>query len=120
MWQRSHKCSLEERKLELRLGPPGEEEFVNEKSMKNVKKERDEESPLSLGYAKDSSFLKLSSMQVMEKDASQSQPCCTNLQDGEKNSFSPSSARNSALPNRSQKRYSFAFLSYKLYLCLWF
>lgn len=104
MWQRSHKCSLEERKLELRLGPPGEEEFVNEKSLKNVKKERDEESSLTLGYAKDSSFLKLSSMQVMKKDASQSQPCCTNLQDGEKNAFSPSSARNSALPNRSQKR----------------
>ncbi|CAJ2663810.1 unnamed protein product [Trifolium pratense] len=46
MWQRSHKCSLEEeKKLELRLGPPGEEEPYNEKSMKNVKKERDESQP---------------------------------------------------------------------------
>jgi hypothetical protein len=74
MWQKSHKCSLEEeRKLELRLGPPGEDESYNEKSMKNVKKERDE-----------------------------SQPCCTNL------------------TNKSQKRYSFDFLSYIYLLCLWF
>ncbi|GAU24760.1 hypothetical protein TSUD_355890 [Trifolium subterraneum] len=46
MWQRSHKSSLEEeRKLELRLGPPGEDESYNEKNMKNVKKERDESQP---------------------------------------------------------------------------
>ncbi|XP_061358376.1 auxin-responsive protein IAA26-like [Gastrolobium bilobum] len=43
MWQRSHKSS-EERKLELRLGPPGEESLIE-----NIKRERDE-SPLPLGY----------------------------------------------------------------------
>ncbi|KAL5062818.1 hypothetical protein RYX36_024555 [Vicia faba] len=112
MWQRSMK-------LELRLGPPGEEECVNEKSMKIVKKERDEheDSSLTLGYsskkdstfdlsnAKGSSFLQLSSMQGVEKDASQSQPCCTNLQDKEKKAFSPT-AKISDFPNRSQKRNS--------------
>ncbi|CAL5195549.1 unnamed protein product [Lathyrus oleraceus] len=105
MWQRSMK-------LELKLGPPGEEECVNEESMKNVKKERDEdekneESSLSLSYfakkdstcdfsnVKGSSFLQLSSMQGMEKDASQ----------GEKNAFSPSTKK-SDFSNRSQKRNS--------------
>ncbi|KAL2338023.1 hypothetical protein Fmac_012469 [Flemingia macrophylla] len=46
MWQRSHKSS-EERKLELRLGPPGEES-LNE-SIKKCNRERNE-SPLTLGY----------------------------------------------------------------------
>ncbi|TKY64440.1 Auxin-responsive protein IAA18 [Spatholobus suberectus] len=46
MWQRSHKSS-EERKLELRLGPPGEES-LNE-SIKRCNRERNE-SPLTLGY----------------------------------------------------------------------
>lgn len=46
MWQRSHK-SLEERKLELRLGPPGEES-LNE-SIKKCNRERNESS-LNLGY----------------------------------------------------------------------
>ncbi|XP_058745369.1 auxin-responsive protein IAA2-like [Vicia villosa] len=114
MWQRSME-------LELRLGPPGEEECVNEKSMKSVKKERyedgDEESLLTLGNfskkdstcdlsnAKGSSFLQLSSMQGVEKDASQSQPCCTNLHDKEKKAFSPFTKK-SDFPNRSQKRNS--------------
>lgn len=111
MWQRSME-------LELRLGPPGEEECVNEKSMKNVKKERDddEESLLTLSNfskkdltcdlsnAKGSSFLQLSSMQRVQKDASQSQPCCTNLQDEEKNVLLLS-AKKLDFPNRSQKRY---------------
>ncbi|KAJ1388734.1 PB1 domain [Sesbania bispinosa] len=109
MWQRSHESS-EERKLELRLGPPGEESSLNE-DMKNVKRERDE-SPLTLGCfstqkiststcyhqhnpqqakAKVSSFLQLQS-------SPQNMPRM-----GEKNAFSPSSA-NSDVPNKSQKR----------------
>ncbi|KAK7294266.1 hypothetical protein RJT34_17153 [Clitoria ternatea] len=47
MWQRSHKSSSEERELELRLGPPGEECFSG--SMKKSHRERDE-SQFSLGY----------------------------------------------------------------------
>ncbi|XP_027336798.1 auxin-responsive protein IAA18-like isoform X2 [Abrus precatorius] len=47
MWQRNHKSS-EERKLELRLGPPGEES-LNE-SIKNGNIGRDESSSLPLGY----------------------------------------------------------------------
>lgn len=50
-------------------------------------------------------------MAVMGKDESQSQPCCVDLQDAEKNAFSPSSA----LPNRSHKRYSCFSL---LYICI--
>nr|KYP54136.1 Auxin-responsive protein IAA26 [Cajanus cajan] len=46
MWQRNHKSS-EERKLELRLGPPGEES-PNE-SIKKCNRERNESS-LTLGY----------------------------------------------------------------------
>ncbi|CAJ1951079.1 unnamed protein product [Sphenostylis stenocarpa] len=46
MWQRSHRSS-EERKLELRLGPPGEE-YLNE-SIKKCITERNE-TPLTLGY----------------------------------------------------------------------
>ncbi|QCE02310.1 auxin-responsive protein IAA18-like isoform X2 [Vigna unguiculata] len=46
MWQRSHGSS-EERKLELRLGPPSEESF--DESIKKYITERNE-SPLTLGY----------------------------------------------------------------------
>ncbi|RDY00024.1 Auxin-responsive protein IAA18, partial [Mucuna pruriens] len=48
MWQRSHNKSSEERKLELRLGPPGEES-LNESIKKCNDRERSE-SPLTLGY----------------------------------------------------------------------
>lgn len=47
MWQRSHKSS-EERKLELRLGPPGEES-LNESIRKCNRERRRNESPLTLG-----------------------------------------------------------------------
>lgn len=115
MWNESQNSS-EERKLELRLGPPGEEP-INE-NMKSVNRERGE-SPLTLGYstchqqhsphqakAKASSFLQLSSspqnMPVIRKNVSQ--PCGEDLLNAEKNTFSISSA-NTAVLNRSQKRY---------------
>jgi len=47
MWQRSHRSS-EERKLELRLGPPSEESLNG--SIKKCFTERNE-SPLTLGYS---------------------------------------------------------------------
>ncbi|XP_057454418.1 auxin-responsive protein IAA26-like isoform X2 [Lotus japonicus] len=114
MWNESQNSS-EERKLELRLGPPGEEP-INE-NMKSVNRERGE-SPLTLGYstchqqhsphqakAKASSFLQLSSspqnMPVIRKNVSQ--PCGEDLLNAEKNTFSISSA-NTAVLNRSQKR----------------
>ena len=122
--RRSHNKSSEERELELRLGPPGEEDWSHHNENK---RERDDESALSLGYfstqkiyhqhnqnrakAKASSFLQLQSspqnMPVMGKESKDgSQPCCpkvVELHSAEKKAFSPSSA-NTAVPNSSQKR----------------
>lgn len=131
IYNKSEGKSSEERKLELRLGPPGgEEDWSLHDKTKNLNGERDE-SLLSLGYfphhatnknnnngfcTKGSSFLHQfpssssspqgNSMPVMGKDASQA-ACCTkvvDLQNADKKVFSPSSA-NTAVPNTSQKRY---------------
>ncbi|KAJ4718027.1 Auxin-responsive protein [Melia azedarach] len=121
--------SSEEKKLELRLGPPGGEDIWSLKdSTKNNNREREDQSLLCLGYFSSSmnnnhnnngfSFLhhQFSSTKttvtpqnspVMAKESSQ--PCCTKVVDlqsaAEKKAFSsPSPAKNIAVPNSSQKR----------------
>ncbi|XP_020228600.1 auxin-responsive protein IAA26 [Cajanus cajan] len=123
------KCS-EERKLELRLGPPGGEEWSHSGKMKKSNTER-EESLLSLGcfshailngfqskdttppwpsyHNKASSFLQFpSTPPVMGKEALASQACCpkvVELQNNDTKVFSPSSANTAvSQPNTSQKR----------------
>lgn len=116
--------SSEEKKLELRLGPPGGED--KRWSLKDsTNRERDNHHHhhhqylLSLGYFSSTnnsnnngfSFLhhhSSRSLPVMAKESSQ--PCCTKVADlqspAEKKAF-PSSApaKNTAVPNSSQKRY---------------
>lgn len=125
--------SSEEKKLELRLGPPGGED--KRWSLKDsTNRERDDHHHqylLSLGYFSSTnnsnnngfSFLhhhSSRSLPVMAKESSQ--PCCTKVADlqspAEKKAF-PSSApaKNTAVPNSSQKRYfSFSPLSFSLSL----
>ncbi|KAI9161842.1 hypothetical protein LWI28_021210 [Acer negundo] len=130
--ERRHHGSSEEKKLELRLGPPGGEDW----SLKdNNNRERDE-SLLSLSYfssmnnnqnnnknqnSNGFSFLQFptstktsqtapQSLPVMGKESSQ--PCCTKVVDlqsattAEKKAFSssPVPAKNTAVSNSSQKR----------------
>ncbi|KAH7565328.1 hypothetical protein ACOSP7_020349 [Xanthoceras sorbifolium] len=117
--ERSHGSS-EEKKLELRLGPPGGEDWS---VAKNNNRELDHESLLSLGYFSSMannqnnngfSFLHQfptkttpQSLPVIGKESSQ--PCCTKVVDlqsaAEKKAFSsPAPAKNTAVPNSSQKR----------------
>ena len=127
--------SSEEKKLELRLGPPGGED--KRWSLKDsTNRERDDHHNqylLSLGYFSSTnnsnnngfSFLhhhSPRSLPVMAKESSQ--PCCTKVADlqspAEKKAF-PSSApaKNTAVPNSSQKRYfSFSPLSFSLSIVL--
>lgn len=48
--KRADERSSEEKKLELRLGPPGEEWFFGENAAKGAKNRERDESPFSLGY----------------------------------------------------------------------
>ncbi|OAY53082.1 auxin-responsive protein IAA18 isoform X2 [Manihot esculenta] len=48
--KRADERSSEEKKLELRLGPPGEEWFFGENASKDAKNRERDESPFSLGY----------------------------------------------------------------------
>ncbi|CAN6573390.1 unnamed protein product [Malus baccata var. baccata] len=108
--------SSEEKKLELRLGPPGQDW--------SMKRERDEKSQslLSLGYfsspmSSNQTQKFISSYQQQAKVASflhlpvtpnkASQPWCTkavDLQKAENKGFSPAPANTAVLPNTSQKR----------------
>ncbi|CBI36050.3 unnamed protein product, partial [Vitis vinifera] len=112
---RSH-GSPEEKKLELRLGPPGEDWTIKDNTNNNNYRERDESlrNTGEEGYQvktqqqqqqTKASFLQFqSSPPVITKESSQ--PCCTkvvDLQNTEKKAFSPASA-NTAVPNSSQKR----------------
>ncbi|MED6158615.1 hypothetical protein PIB30_034347 [Stylosanthes scabra] len=129
--RRSHHKFSEERELELRLGPPGEEKEEEEDCWSHHhnenKRERNshesDQSPLSLGYfsaqriynfqPKASSFLQNMSMVGKEsKDAISSQPCRSEVMEfhngavcAEKKALSsPSSANTAASNNSSQKR----------------
>ncbi|CAL0332408.1 unnamed protein product [Lupinus luteus] len=104
------KCS-EERKLELKLGPPSGEDWCEDKikNIKNTSTQRDE-SLLSLSYFSNNGFQhqgnnKASSFLVMGNDASQAK--VVELQNGavDKKLFSsPSSANTAVANNISQKR----------------
>nr|AZI15339.1 Auxin responsive protein [Malus domestica] len=112
--------SSEEKKLELRLGPPGQDW--------SMKRERDEKSQslVSLGYfsspmSSNQTQKFISSYQQQAKVASflhlpvtpnkASQPWCTkavDLQNAENKGFSPAPANTAVLPNTSQKRKNLA------------
>ncbi|XP_004486788.1 auxin-responsive protein IAA26-like [Cicer arietinum] len=111
---RNERESSEERKLELKLGPPSSEDWFYTNKLKN-------ESLLSLGNnyfstnnivlpSSSSSFLNFTSNQPMKgKDSLSSQTCSpkvVELQNSGDNKvlFSPSSVNNTAVSNTSQKR----------------
>lgn len=115
---RNHGVS-EEKKLELRLGPPGVEDWTLQG---NKPKMKEQESLISLGHLPNmnqncwmngshskanGSYLQFQSttqqsLTVMGKESSQ--PCCTNPADAaDKKAFSPASV-NTAVANTSQKR----------------
>lgn len=120
--------SSEERKLELRLGPPGVEDWSLNDKMKNT--QTDHESLLSLGYyspmmphsAKLSSNNGFHSYQHHHQGSkatsflhhTSSQTCGPKVVELQQNKgsdnnnkvFSSPSSANTAVPNSSQKRYS--------------
>ncbi|KAF7814216.1 auxin-responsive protein IAA26-like [Senna tora] len=98
---RDSSSSSEERKLELRLGPPGEEE-----------EEGEEDSLLSLGYFSTPTTIN-GSQTLKKKITTLSSPWTQNNQhnngvssflQSSSSSSKPSSATNTAVPNSSQKR----------------